>query len=93
VNGSVIPTTPTVSVWPQNISVRPFVRPSSTPTTFGRPGATDSTTTSSPLFRISAATRSAIAASPGAPSTSVGFTELIATKSRSRRIAGSIFGP
>ena len=47
-NGSVMPATPTVSVWPQNISVRPWLAPSSTPTTLGRPGATSSTCTSRP---------------------------------------------
>ena len=36
--------------------------------------------------------RSAISRSPGAPRTSVGFTELTATSSRSSRIAGSIAG-
>ena len=50
-----MPVTPTVSVWPQNISVRPAPRPSSTPTTFGRPCVTVSIDTSSPPRRISAA--------------------------------------
>ena len=91
VNGSVIPTTPTVSVWPQNISVRPLVRPSSDADDVGTSrAATGSTTTSRPLLRIAAAMKSAIAASPGAPATSVGFTELIATRSRSSRMAGSM---
>ena len=84
-----MPVTPTVSVWPHNISVRPAPRPSSTPTTFGRPWVTVSIDTSSPPRRISAAISSAISRSPGAPRTSVGFTELTATSSRSRRIAGS----
>ena len=41
--GRGIPLTPTVSVCPQNISDRPGARPSSTPTTFGRPGTTSVT--------------------------------------------------
>ena len=56
----------------------------------GRPGATVSIATSSPSCRISAAIAFAISCSPGAPATSVGLTELIATRSRSRRIAGSM---
>ena len=39
-NGAAIPSTPTVSMCPQNISERPGARPSSTPITLGRPGAT-----------------------------------------------------
>ena len=37
VKGASMPSTPTVSMWPQNISDGPGARPSSTPITFGRP--------------------------------------------------------
>ena len=40
-----MPATPTVSMCPQNISERPGARPSSVPTTLGRPGATSWTST------------------------------------------------
>ena len=48
-NGAAMPSTPTVSMCPQNISERPGRRPSSTPMTFGRPGATSCISTSSPM--------------------------------------------
>src|SRR5262249_10527537 len=67
--------------WPQNIIAGPGSRPSSTPTTFGRPGAASSTTTSSPARAIAARATSAAAASPAAPGTSDGFTESAATSS------------
>ena len=50
-----MPSTPTVSRWPQNISDGPGARPSSTPMTFGRPGAASCSTTSSPAAAMAAA--------------------------------------
>ena len=47
-----MPSTPTVSMWPQNISDGPGARPSSTPITLGRPGATSCSSTSSPSRRM-----------------------------------------
>ena len=57
VNGASMPSTPTVSMCPQNISDRPGARPSSTPMTFGRPGATSCSCTSSPMRRMCAGDR------------------------------------
>ena len=45
-----MPSTPTVSTWPQSISDRPRPRPSSTPMTFGRPGAASCISTSRPML-------------------------------------------
>ena len=45
-----MPATPTVSTWPQNISAGPGARPSSTPTTFGRPGSTSTMSTMRPAL-------------------------------------------
>src|ERR1051326_580769 len=84
-----MPATPTVSVCPQKISDRPRARPSRTPTTFGRPGATSSIETSRPIRRRCAAMAAAICCSPAAPGTSVGLTESIATRSRSSAMHGS----
>ena len=88
--GAVIPSTPTVSMWPQSISVRPGAsRLATTPTTFGRPGATSVTSTSMPAAVSADAIRSATPASPAPPGTSEGLTESIATRSRSNRTAVS----
>ena len=81
-NGVVMPSTPTVSVWPQSIRVGPGAAPSAIATTFGLPAATSSTSTSKPACRRYVASQSAIAASPAAPGTSDGFTESMATSSR-----------
>ena len=64
--GRAMPATPTVSVWPQNISERPGARPSSTPTTFGRPGR-DLGSRRRDRSRELAAIRRATSASPRAP--------------------------
>ena len=88
--GAAMPSTPTVSLCPQSMRAGPPRAPSMTPKTFGRPGAAGATRTSSAEARISAAIRSAIAPSPAPPGTSEGFTESIATRSRSSSIVGSL---
>ena len=77
-----MPSTPTVSRWPQNINDGPGARPSSTPMTLGRPGAASCSTTSSPAPAMAARATSAASASPGAPGTSDGLTEFAAMRSR-----------
>src|SRR4029079_12072003 len=90
--GAAMPSTPTVSVWPQSIRVGPSPAPSAIATTLTRPGAISSTRTSKPARRIHCPMHCAIAASPAPPSTSEGFTESIATSSRSRSTTGSMAG-
>ena len=58
-------------------AIGPGSRPSSTPMTFGRPGATSCSSTSSRSARMCAAMASATCASPAAPGTSDGLTESI----------------
>ncbi len=78
----VMPSTPTVSVWPHSIRVGPGAAPSATATTLGRPGATSSHVDVEARPPQIVASQSAIAASPAAPGTSDGFTESMATSSR-----------
>ncbi len=89
-NGAGMPSTPTVSMCPHSISVRPGSPPSSTPITFGRPGAASCISTPSPSPRMCTAMASAICASPAAPGTSDGLTESIETSSRSKAMHGSV---
>src|SRR5215203_7235707 len=84
-----MPSTPTVSRWPQNMSVGPGCLPSSTPTTLGRPGSISCSSTSSPQLRIDAATAAATWPSPAPPGTSEGLTESIETSSRRSAMHGS----
>src|SRR5262249_2454199 len=87
-----MPATPTVSVWPQNISAGPLRFPSMTPTTFGRPSATGSIDTSRPLRGKYQARPPATSRSPFAGGMGAGFTESIARGPRGSGMTGSIEG-
>ena len=83
--GTVIPRTPTVSRCGANTIVARAGRVgSNTPTTVGRPGASNCTDTSAPSPRNRSATPAAIAASPGTvpPGSASGCTLGSATSSR-----------
>ncbi len=84
----VMPSTPTTSKWPLNMSVEPPVlREPTRAMTFARPGTTSCISTAIPhAVRISHSAR-ATAASPGPPLTSDGFRESIRTSSRVRATA------
>ena len=85
--GSLIPSTPTVSVWPHSSSVRPPPEPGARTTTLGRPGVASSTSASSPPVRAQSAMNAAMAVSPAAPGTSAGLTESIATSRASSSVS------
>src|SRR5919197_2108682 len=75
-----MPATPTVSMCAFSSSERPPPEPRATATTFGLPGAASDTETSSPAAAHQSATARATSPSPGAPATSAGVIELIATR-------------
>src|SRR3954454_24966260 len=76
-----MPSTCTVSRWPQSSSVRPPPLPRARTITLGRPGVASSSSDSSPCSRAHPATYVAISCSPAPPSTSDGLTESMATSS------------
>ena len=84
-NGSAMPSTPTVSMWPQNIIDGPGVGAveHADRRSAGRARPPASRRRGPPPASL-AGTTSATAASPGAPGTSDGFTELAATRSEGR---------
>src|SRR3954471_454569 len=84
--GSVMPSTLTVSVCPQSISVRPPPVPRARISTLGRPGVSSRRSASSPASRAQPSTRVAISLSPAPPVTSDGFTESTATSDDSRAV-------
>ena len=72
---------PTVSVCPFSIRTGPPPFPLRVPTALTLPGSTSSTRVSRPRPRMYSPIYSAISASPGAPGTRLGLTELIFTRS------------
>src|SRR5579871_4244048 len=74
-----MPSTPTVSRWPQRRSVRPPPVPRARTSTLGRPGVSSRCSLSSPFSRAHASTNPAISPSPAPPATSKGLTESMAT--------------
>src|SRR3954468_4759520 len=79
-NGSIVmPSTVTVSMWPQSRSVRPPPEPGARTTTLGRPWMASRTSACRPWSTAHWAMKPAIFASPQPPGTSDGLTESIAT--------------
>ena len=80
-----MPSTLTVSVWPQSSRVRPPPLPRALTSTEGRPGVASSNSASRPFSSAQPAMNSAISDSPAEPGTRDGLTESMAI-SRSARL-------
>src|SRR5687768_3363638 len=78
-NGSVIPSTPTVSMCALSISERPPPEPRAAATTLARPGRSSVSVVSSPARSHHSATNRASPSSPEPPTTTSGLIDSIST--------------